>query len=247
MTQPPVSFSEKASNKDVGGYPVQISAKDLDANFVYATLEISDTSPQGNAQPFTVDEVTCSSGHTQRSLVFKPAAPSRDALFTVLGGGLLWLQAPESDLKQNLTAKNDQIEWSNAIQDGTQKGQMLKWDPDENNWVLFSGGAEGNFPQWDATDGWVDMGAGTVDGQLMKWNASTQNWVPGPSGTTDNELLRWNATDNTWEAFGRGSTDGQLLVAQSGGWVQFQAPPSSGTHVLGAVGGALQWIATEEC
>jgi hypothetical protein len=23
--------------------------------------------------------------------------------------------------------------------------------------------------------------------------------------------------------------------------------PSSGTHVLGAVGGAIQWIATEEC
>jgi hypothetical protein len=25
------------------------------------------------------------------------------------------------------------------------------------------------------------------------------------------------------------------------------APPSTGTHVLGSVGGAIQWIATEEC
>ena len=25
------------------------------------------------------------------------------------------------------------------------------------------------------------------------------------------------------------------------------APPSTGTHVLGAIGGSIQWIATEEC
>ena len=25
------------------------------------------------------------------------------------------------------------------------------------------------------------------------------------------------------------------------------APPTSGTHVLGAISGAIQWIATEEC
>jgi len=29
--------------------------------------------------------------------------------------------------------------------------------------------------------------------------------------------------------------------------LKIPAVPSSGTHVLGAVGGALQWIATEEC
>jgi hypothetical protein len=29
--------------------------------------------------------------------------------------------------------------------------------------------------------------------------------------------------------------------------LKIPAPPSGGTHVLGAVGGSLQWIATEEC
>jgi hypothetical protein len=130
---------------------------------------------------------------------------------------------------------------------GTAKGQFLKWDPQAKNWVPFSGSAEGAFPQWDATNGWESQGAGTNAGQLMKWNSAAKNWVAGPSGTVDNELLRWNATSDTWEPFGRGATDGQLLVAQSGGWVPFTAPPNTGTHVLGAVNGTLQWIATEEC
>lgn len=29
--------------------------------------------------------------------------------------------------------------------------------------------------------------------------------------------------------------------------LKIPTPPSSGTHVLGAVNGAIQWIATEEC
>ena len=29
--------------------------------------------------------------------------------------------------------------------------------------------------------------------------------------------------------------------------LKIPTPPTSGTHVLGAVGGALSWIATEEC
>ena len=98
MTQPPISFAEKAgaSKSGAGGYPIQISAKDLDANFAYATLEVSDTSPQGAPQPFSVDEITGPSGHTQRRLLFQPAAPSKDAVFAVLGGSLTWLQVPDS-------------------------------------------------------------------------------------------------------------------------------------------------------
>lgn len=48
-----------------------------------------------------------------------------------------------------------------------------------------------------------------------------------PVGTVNNELLRWNADANAW--------------------IPFTAPPAAGTHVLGAVAGVLQWIATEEC
>jgi hypothetical protein len=98
MTKPPVSFAGKAgaSKSGAGGYPIQISANDLDANFTYATLEVSDTSPQGNQQPFSVDEITGPGGHTQRRLIFQPAAPSKDAVFAVLGGALTWLQVPDS-------------------------------------------------------------------------------------------------------------------------------------------------------
>ena len=98
MTQPPISFAEKATaaKSGAGGYPVQLSARDLDANFVFSTLEISTTSPQGNPQPFLVDEITGPGGHKQRRLIFQPAAPSKDAVFAVLGGSLVWLQAPDS-------------------------------------------------------------------------------------------------------------------------------------------------------
>jgi hypothetical protein len=98
MTQPPISFLDKAnsSKSGAGGYPIQISAKDLDANFTYATLEIPETSPQGAPQPFSVDEITGPGGHTQRRLIFQPAAPSKDAVFAVVGGALAWLQVPDS-------------------------------------------------------------------------------------------------------------------------------------------------------
>jgi len=98
MTNPPVSFLDKASSpKGAGGYPIQISAKDLDKNFVYSTLEISGTTPQGSPQPFSVDEFTGCGGHTQRRLIFNPAAPSKDAVFVVRGGALAWLQVPGSN------------------------------------------------------------------------------------------------------------------------------------------------------
>jgi hypothetical protein len=68
-----------------------------------------------------------------------------------------------------------------------------------------------------------------------------------PVGTVNNQLLRWNAAAVAWEPFGGGDEDGQLLVSKSGGWVRLKPPPLTGTHVLGAVDGVLQWIATEEC
>ena len=181
MSQPPVIFSQKAATSPKGGgYPIQISAADLDKNFTYATLDIPEE-VQGRPQPFSVDNVTGPGGHSQRRLVFRPPAPSQDAVFSVSGGSLAWIQAPGGE-KKVLSARNQQIEWS--------------------------------------------------DSEI-------------PDGTVTNELLRWNG--DKWEPFGRGSTDGQLIVANGGGWIPFQSPPQGGTHVLGAVGGELQWIATEEC
>ena len=44
-----------------------------------------------------------------------------------------------------------------------------------------------------------------------------------------------------------GTANGQVAVWNGMSWVPSPTPPTSGTHVLGAVDGALQWIATEEC
>jgi hypothetical protein len=47
-----------------------------------------------------------------------------------------------------------------------------------------------------------------------------------------------------------GGDDPQQLTATGGAlsWVPgIPPPPASGTHVLGAVDGQLQWLATEEC
>lgn len=41
-----------------------------------------------------------------------------------------------------------------------------------------------------------------------------------------------------------GHTQRRIALAPS---LRIPTPPTSGTHVLGAVGGTLTWIATEEC
>lgn len=44
-----------------------------------------------------------------------------------------------------------------------------------------------------------------------------------------------------------GTEAGQLARWNGSAWEPIAAPPETGTHVLGAVGGAIEWIATEKC
>jgi hypothetical protein len=44
-----------------------------------------------------------------------------------------------------------------------------------------------------------------------------------------------------------GTAANQIYIWDGSKITVIAAPPSSGTHVLGAVGGTIQWIATEEC
>lgn len=96
MVTPPVLFSEKAKATASGaGYPVQISASDLDKNFTFATTDFQKYDDAGNEQPWIVTEIVGPSGHTQRQLVFNPAAPSSgNSFFCVQDGTLTWLTAP---------------------------------------------------------------------------------------------------------------------------------------------------------
>lgn len=44
-----------------------------------------------------------------------------------------------------------------------------------------------------------------------------------------------------------GTRAGQIAYWDGNEYVPFDAPPGSGTHVLGSVSGELQWIETEDC
>ena len=44
-----------------------------------------------------------------------------------------------------------------------------------------------------------------------------------------------------------GESLGQIAVWNGIIWSPFNALPATGTHLLGAVNGTLQWVATEEC
>jgi hypothetical protein len=58
----------------------------------------------------------------------------------------------------------------------------------------------------------------------------------GPDGYTTRVLKIVPGTENN-----------QLLMWDGLEYVPLSPPPTSGTHVLGAVDGALAWISTEEC
>ena len=44
-----------------------------------------------------------------------------------------------------------------------------------------------------------------------------------------------------------GYNDNEMIILSGGKWIVLPAPSSSGTHVLGCVGGKMQWLATSEC
>ena len=112
MVPPPVSFTEKAkASANGGGYPVQISAADLDRNFTYATTDFPKYDDGGNEQPWIVTEIVGPSGHTQRQLVLNPAAPSGgSSFFCVQDGTLTWLPAPTSGTHV-LGVVNGALQW----------------------------------------------------------------------------------------------------------------------------------------
>lgn len=63
------------------------------------------------------------------------------------------------------------------------------------------------------------------------------------AGTAANQIYIWDGNKITVIAT---PTEGSVLAFTSGAFSYVQAP-ASGTHVLGVVGGTIQWIATEEC
>lgn len=85
----PIDFEAKirgAKNASGDGYPVQISARDLMANFVYSALD---------ADVSLVEETTGQGGLSSRKLKI-PAVPSGGTyVLGAVGGALQWLSTEE--------------------------------------------------------------------------------------------------------------------------------------------------------
>jgi len=92
---------------------------------------------------------------------------------------------------------------------------------------------------------------GVAEGQSMTWNAEASRWRLFPHDLQTakrGSFPQW--TTDGWKALGEAGTQkGHILMWDEVEkfWKPFNAPPATGTHVLGSVNGSLQWIATEEC
>jgi len=85
----PVSFEQKSKqggNPAAGGYPYQISATDLDKNFVFATLDVDES---------LIEQVSGTGGHPQRRLKIPAAPKSGTHVLGAVGGTLKWIAAEE--------------------------------------------------------------------------------------------------------------------------------------------------------
>jgi hypothetical protein len=86
--QIPVDFSKKIkeSSKSSTGYPYQISASDLDKNFVYAALDVDKS---------LIDETSGDGGHTKRKLKIPPVPQLGTYVLGVISGGISWISTEE--------------------------------------------------------------------------------------------------------------------------------------------------------
>ena len=85
----PVDFealARAAKNASGGGYPVQISAADLQRNFVFAALD---------ADPSLIEVTTGAGGHTSRRLAIPSPPTSGTYVLGASGGALTWIATEE--------------------------------------------------------------------------------------------------------------------------------------------------------
>jgi hypothetical protein len=95
----PVDFEQKAQasrSASGGGYPAQIRAADLMANFAYAALDAKSV-VQGSPQPFSTTQENRGGTKTVRMLTFNPPPPTdgKTYVFAFAGGAFKWLPTEE--------------------------------------------------------------------------------------------------------------------------------------------------------
>jgi hypothetical protein len=147
---PPVSFDEKLKtppSSSGGGYPVQIKADDLDKNFVFATLIVSEN---------WINEKTGAGGHKQRELKL-PASIDAPSLFIFQNGDPAWLEAPDGNcllywgLEENVPAWLDQPGESTVLITG-QDGKP-QWVPATGDPTILTFDKDGEIVWLEKPDG----------------------------------------------------------------------------------------------
>ena len=185
----PVDFEQKAQaarSASGGGYPVQISAADLMANFAYAALDAKSV-VQGDPQPFSTTQENQGGNKTVRFLTLNPPPPhdSKKYTFAFLGGKFDWVPAIASE---NLS-----------------DGQMAYWSEQNEEWICIKKpGNAGEMLFWDEDNKvWQLTPAPTSKGEMLVWNADNKVWqlTPAPPDTGTyvfgavNGTLTWLATE----------------------------------------------------
>lgn len=241
-------MAQSAGNPASGGYPYAIRGDDLDKNFVAATAIYDE-------EHFEVTETAGLGGHNQPKVKLKQILPTPPANgFQILGG--------ENNAYSFLTGQKAGalVSWFQDIIPGeyggwgtiapTNNGQIpffkiKEGSPATEQWTFLTPKKDGQLFYWYEAEGEWRSIEPTADGQMLYWHSEEKKWKLLPPGT-EGSFPQWNQTDK-WRVRGGANKDAVLKFnVESKEWQPF-TPPATGTHVLGAVDGVLQWISTEEC
>lgn len=86
---PPISFevlAKSANSAKSGGYPYTLKGRDLDQNFVFATIQVDDS---------LVTTTTGPGGHTARKLKIPAVPVGGTYVLGAVGGTLTWIATEE--------------------------------------------------------------------------------------------------------------------------------------------------------
>jgi hypothetical protein len=224
---PPLSFESlaRAANTPVSGaYPYSLKGRDLDQNFVFATLEVDEG---------LIEETTGQGGHSQRKLRIPGPTGEKPLQLLYKNEDFSWGPAvpPGEDTGQMIFWKEKQwtlsespkksgqfLVWNetsksyDVIVAPTADGQFLVWDKDEKEWKFIpTPTADGQFLVWDKdAKVWKYIPTPSAHGQILNWDQTTKAWKHITAPTQQGQLLRWNDTSKNWVPLS-GTTEGQLL------------------------------------
>jgi hypothetical protein len=150
----------------------------------------------------------------------------------------LVLTAPDPDAENPKYIKfKEELEWVDAIPDGTENNQMLVWNGEK--WTILSAPSSG-------TD---------LDPSFLQYKGgSSLVWDEGktlPNGSNFGDLLYWDPEAGEGGAWvtvdAAGAQEGSILIWGEDGWSILNNPPNGDLHVLTNQDGDVYWTPTQDC